>query len=107
CERTLLIAQGELVFDGPTATLESQASRTRSIRVSLREPVEAPHIADAGLRLLSAGDDEIRYEFSLEELTVDRAIRALLDHLGHRIADLKVSSPSLEESLARYMGERR
>ena len=25
CERTLLIAQGQLVFDGPTATLESQA----------------------------------------------------------------------------------
>jgi ABC-2 type transport system ATP-binding protein len=106
CERTLLIAKGRVVFDGPTATLESQESRIRSIRISLREPVEAPHIADSGLRLVSMTEDEIRYEFSLEELSVDRAIRALLDQLGHRIADLRVSSPSLEECLARYMGER-
>jgi ABC-2 type transport system ATP-binding protein len=106
CERTLLIAKGRVVFDGPTATLESQESRIRSIRISLREPVEAPYIADSGLRLVSMTEDEIRYEFSLEELSVDRAIRALLDQLGHRIADLRVSSPSLEECLARYMGER-
>jgi ABC-2 type transport system ATP-binding protein len=37
CERTLLIAQGQLVFDGPTATLESQAG---SLEESLARHME-------------------------------------------------------------------
>ena len=101
CDRVLVITQGSLVFDGPLSGIVERFGRAKLVRLQFHG--EAPRADD-----LRAFVEETHREGPTVELKVDRArvaevLASLLD--AHRIDDVSVTDPPLEQTIARVFEE--
>jgi ABC-2 type transport system ATP-binding protein len=101
CDRVLVIAHGSLVYDGPLSGIVDRFGRFKLIKLEFEE--EAP--AD-----LSRFGEVVRQDGPLAEIRVERsdvaaALGSILDR--HRLADVSVVDPPLEEVIAKVFKEAR
>jgi ABC-2 type transport system ATP-binding protein len=101
CDRVLVIAHGSLVYDGPLSGIVDRFGRFKLIKLEFEE--EAP--AD-----LSKFGEVVRQDGPLAEIRVERsdvaaALGSILDQ--HRLADVSVVDPPLEEVIAKVFKEAR
>jgi ABC-2 type transport system ATP-binding protein len=104
CSRVLVITHGTLVYDGPLSGLVSRFGQTRVIKLQFAEG-EGEMPEDLG-----RFGEVIRREGPAADLKVERSrvaevLGALLDR--YAVADVTVTDPPLEQTIARVFEEGR
>ncbi len=102
CRRVLVITQGRLVYDGPLSQLSERFGHAKLVRIEFDE-IDAPDD-------LERYGEVVRREGPVADLRVDRqrvaeVLGAILDR--HRVADVLVQDPPLEQVIARVFEEAR
>lgn len=96
CNRVLVINHGRLIFDGPLAGIVERFGQEKIVKVDF-----AQDRAPEGLEALGevVRRDGPMAELRVERGKVDQTLRLLLDR--HRIADLSIQDPPLEQMIAK------
>lgn len=102
CSRVLVITHGTLVYDGPLSGLADRFGHTKLIRLEFADGEAPDDLARFG--------EVTRREGPSADLKVDRArvgevLGAILDR--HAVADVNVTDPPLEQTIARVFEEGR
>ena len=100
CKRAIVINSGAIVWDGTIKELKYTYLTKRVISLKLEEPysMEMP-----GVTLLKRKDYAAKVEVDLETISLERVIDSLIKH--HRIIDMTISNPPLEEVIAHMYGD--
>lgn len=98
--RILVIDQGQLVFDGDLARLAEQGSGGKTVKLQLRQGVDAARLAEYGEVIRSDG---LSVELSVPRAEVSRRAGRLLAELD--VADLTVEDPPIEAIMAELFGQ--
>jgi ABC-2 type transport system ATP-binding protein len=118
CKRILILRHGELVYDGPLATVADRHARHKVVTVHLGAPGAEggpggpsgaggparprPDLAALG-RVLAATETEIRLEVPRER--VAEAAAALL--AGYEVADLSIEEEDIGSIIESIIADRR
>lgn len=102
CARVLVITQGQLVYDGPLAGITEQFSQAKLVKLQLAEEADPEPFRRYG-EVVHADGPLIELRVARQRLA--EVLAALLDQ--HRVLDLNVQDPPLEQVIARVFEEAR
>ena len=98
CQRSLIIDQGKIIFDGDLQQAKDELARKRKIQVDLYERVDIDNIRDqlsiAKLELTRRNDYALTISFDKDEISAINIIQKVLDRLHPR--DIKIEEPTIE-----------
>ncbi|MCY4571086.1 MAG: ATP-binding cassette domain-containing protein [Candidatus Poribacteria bacterium] len=98
CQRSLIIDQGKIIFDGDLQKAKDELARERKIQVDLYERVDIDGIRDqlkiAKLEFTRRNDYSLTISFDKNEISAIDIIQKILDHLHPR--DIKIEEPTIE-----------
>ena len=100
CKRAIVINSGAIVWDGTIKELKYTYLTKRVISLKLEEPysIEIP-----GVTLVKRKDYAAKVEVDLEVISLEHVIDSLMKR--HRIVDMTISNPPLEEVIAHMYKE--
>lgn len=96
CDRVIIIGGGEILCDGSLATLRSQVSSRRYLRIDLK--TDDFWFEAAGVSLLAQEGRTVTLAFDPIRISAASLIRQITAH--HDIEDLFVENPPIEEIVA-------
>lgn len=101
--RVIVINHGTIIFDDRVSTMRRAMLSTKLLEVRFEEPPPLGSLAGEGVQVLKGSGTG----YKLVVDTQRRSIRDVLDHLldAHRVADISVLDPPLEEVIARIYAE--
>lgn len=103
CRRVIIIDRGVILFDGPLDDLRLRLGDRVRLVIDLREPAApgglAAATADLPVRWQGEGGLQQTAEFSRREVSTAEVIRRVVT--SHRVRDLSLSEPSIEEVVRR------
>ena len=107
CDRCVLINFGQKSYDGPLKGVKGDLGEVRRVRLLLNlegtsdshHEVEVPSKMH---RLPSESQDEIFYEYSLQEIATSEVLKYLSLYYGERILDIQLAEVSLEEVIHKH-----
>jgi len=102
CARVLVITQGQLVYDGPLAGITEQFSQAKLVKLQLAEEADPEPFRRYG-EVVHADGPLIELRVARQRLA--EVLAAILDQ--HRVLDLNVQDPPLEQVIARVFEEAR
>ena len=98
CQRSLIIDQGKIIFDGDLQQAKDELARTRKIQVDLYERVDIDSMRDqlkmAKLEFTRRNDYSLTISFDKDEISAVDIIQKILDHFHPR--DIKIEEPTIE-----------
>ena len=98
CQRSLIIDQGKIIFDGDLQQAKDELARQRKIQVDLYERVDIDGIRDqlkvAELEFARQNDYSLTISFNKDEISAIDIIQKILDLLHPR--DIKIEEPTIE-----------
>ena len=98
CQRSLIIDQGKIIFDGDLQQAKEELARKRKIQVDLYARVDIDNIRDqlkiAKLEFTRRNDYSLTISFDKNEISAIDIIQKILDHLHPR--DIKIEEPTIE-----------
>ena len=98
CQRSLIIDQGKIIFDGDLQQAKDELARQRKIQVDLYERMDIDSIRDrlklAKLEYTRRNDYSLTISFDKNEISAIDIIQKILDHLHPR--DIKIEEPTIE-----------
>ena len=98
CQRSLIIDQGKIIFDGNLQRAKDELARQRKIQVDLYERVDIAVIRDqlkvAELKFTRQNDYSLTISFDKNEISAIDIIQKVLDLLHPR--DIKIEEPTIE-----------
>ena len=98
CQRSLIIDQGKIIFDGDLQKAKDELARERKIQVDLYERVDIDGIREqlkiAKLEFTRRNDYSLNISFDKDEISAIDIIQKILDHLHPR--DIKIEEPTIE-----------
>jgi ABC-2 type transport system ATP-binding protein len=97
CQRILLIGRGRILSDGPLSALRQRVAMGRRLILDLEDPSEAIHDPDA--TVLSRRGARVELAFDPARVGAPELISRLT--ASHRVRDLFVEDPPIEELIAR------
>jgi ABC-2 type transport system ATP-binding protein len=101
CSRVMVIDHGRLVFDGAQAALHDIAGARRTLIVDLAEPEPALEIAGAVTERVEGPRQWLSFPAESSAAPIIAAVTS-----SHRIADLSILEPSIEDVITRiYSGD--
>jgi ABC-2 type transport system ATP-binding protein len=101
CSRVMVIDHGRLVFDGPQAALHQVAGARRMLVVDLVESEPPLHVAGAVTERVDGPRQWLSFPAEASAAPIIAAVTST-----HRIADLSVLEPSIEDVITRiYSGD--
>ena len=102
CSRVLVIAKGELIYDGGLEGIVERFGSTKLVRLEFVDGVVPEDLGLYGDVVRSEGPEA---ELKVERSRVAEVLGAILDR--HRVADVVVQDPPLEQMIARVFEEGR
>jgi ABC-2 type transport system ATP-binding protein len=105
CRRVIVINHGTIILDAPIATLKRDYLQTKVIDLRLHDQHQdwvAPPFD--GVTVLEQGDWGIRLEVATARQPIEAVVAHLVAH--HRVADVTISDPPLEEIIAQIYQRR-
>ncbi len=102
CSRVLVITHGTLVFDGPLSGLADRFGQTKLIRLEFADGESPDDLARFGEVTRSEGPTA---DLKVERSRVAEVLGAILDR--YAVADVSVTDPPLEQTIARVFEEGR
>jgi ABC-2 type transport system ATP-binding protein len=101
CSRVMVIDRGRLVFDGAQAALHDIAGARRTLVVDLAEPEPPLEVPGAVTEQVDGPRQWLSFPAEASAAPIIAAVTA-----SHRIADLSILEPSIEDVITRiYSGE--
>ncbi len=100
CERVMVIRHGQLIYDGPLAGIIEQFSQSKLVKLQLAEEADPVPFRRYGEVVHADGP---LIELRVERRRLPEVLAAILDH--HRVLDLNVQDPPLEQVIARVFEE--
>lgn len=98
CQRSLIIDQGKIIFDGDLQRAKDELARKRKIQVDLYERVDIDGIRDqlniVKLEFTRRNDYALTISFDKDEISAIDIIQKVLDRLHPR--DIKIEEPTIE-----------
>lgn len=98
CQRSLIIDQGKIIFDGNLQRAKDELARKRKIQVDLYEHVDIDGIRDqlniVKLEFTRRNDYALTISFDKDEISAIDIIQKVLDRLHPR--DIKIEEPTIE-----------
>ena len=98
CQRSLIIDQGKIIFDGDLQQAKEKLARKRKIQVDLYARVDIDDIRDqlkiAHLEFTRRNDYSLTISFDKDEISAIDIIQKILDYLHPR--DIKIEEPMIE-----------
>jgi len=101
CQRSIVIYQGEKVFDGPLEKIYGEKSFVR--RIVIRgdfEKVTPFHLEH--VKMMKNEIFEQKFELDLKTKSIEDVLVKLFGHYPDRILDVQIEKPSLEEAIEGY-----
>ncbi len=102
CSRVLVITHGALVFDGPLSGLADRFGQTKLIRLEFADGEAPDDLGRFGEVTRREGPSA---DLKVERSRVGEVLGAILDR--HAVADVNVTDPPLEQTIARVFEEGR
>jgi ABC-2 type transport system ATP-binding protein len=102
CERVLVITHGSLVYDGPLAGIAARFGQSKLVRLQFADGQSPDDLARFGEVIRREGPSA---DLKVERGRVAEVLGAILDR--HAVADVSVSDPPLEQTIARVFEEGR
>ncbi len=102
CSRVLVITHGTLVYDGPLSGLADRFGQTKLIRLEFAEGEAPDDLGRFGEVTRREGPSA---DLKVERSRVGEVLGAILDR--HAVADVNVTDPPLEQTIARVFEEGR
>jgi ABC-2 type transport system ATP-binding protein len=97
CERVIVIHEGRVLLDGTSAELRSQVTTERDLIVDLED--EGDSVSDPDARVVSREGHRVVLRFDPAHVPAAEIISRVT--AGHRVRDLFVENPPIEEIVAR------
>ncbi|MDE0686447.1 MAG: ATP-binding cassette domain-containing protein [Candidatus Poribacteria bacterium] len=98
CQRTLIIDQGKIIFDGDLEKAKNELARKRKIQIDLYEHIDIDVIREklniAQLEFTKRNDYSLTISFDKNEISAINIIQTILDHFHPR--DMKIEEPTIE-----------
>ena len=98
CQRSLIIDQGKIIFDGGLQQAKDELAKKRKIQVDLYERIDIDGIRNqlkiAKLEFTKRNDYSLTISFDKDEISAIDIIQKILDHLHPR--DIKIEEPTIE-----------
>ena len=98
CQRSLIIDQGKVIFDGDLQQAKEELARKRKIQVDLYARVDVDDIREqlkiAKLEFTKRNDYSLTISFDKDEISAVDIIQKILDHFHPR--DIKIEEPTIE-----------
>ena len=98
CQRSLIIDQGKIIFDGDLQQAKDELAKKRKIQVDLYERIDIDNIRDqlkiAKLELTRRNNYALTISFDKNEISAIDIIQKILDRLHPR--DIKIEEPTIE-----------
>jgi ABC-2 type transport system ATP-binding protein len=102
CERVLVITHGSLVYDGPLSGIAARFGQSKLVRLQFADGQSPDDLALFGEVTRREGPSA---DLKVERGRVAEVLGAILDR--HAVADVSVSDPPLEQTIARVFEEGR
>jgi ABC-2 type transport system ATP-binding protein len=102
CSRVLVITHGTLVYDGPLSGIAARFGQSKLVRLQFAEGVVPEDLDRFGEVTRREGPSA---DLKVERSRVAEVLGAILDR--HAVADVSVSDPPLEQTIARVFEEGR
>jgi ABC-2 type transport system ATP-binding protein len=102
CERVLVITHGSLVYDGPLSGIAARFGQSKVVRLQFADGQAPDDLALFGEVTRREGPSA---DLKVERSRVAEVLGAILDR--HAVADVSVSDPPLEQTIARVFEEGR
>jgi ABC-2 type transport system ATP-binding protein len=102
CARVLVITHGTLVYDGPLAGITERFGQTKMVKLEFAEGEAPDDLARYGEVTRREGPSA---DLKVERARVAEVLGAILDR--HAVADVSVTDPPLEQTIARVFEEGR
>ncbi len=96
CERLLVIAAGAVIYDGTISALRSQLRPERRLLIDLED--ESDKFEDPDAVLLKRDGHRLHLSVNPNKVSVSDLVRRIMD--SHRIRDLYLENPPIEEIIA-------
>ena len=102
CERVLVIGEGRILVDGPLSALRAHGLRERRLTLDLVD--EGEEVSDPDVRLIAREGGRVELAFDPADVSSTDLISRITAR--HRVRDLFVENPPIEEVVARLYAEK-
>ncbi len=100
CSRVLLIAKGQILFDGSLGALKLESGAERRLIVEFAGAPEQLNLPDVGI--MKTGKDRLEIHYDPRATDIKQLVGVLASHGA--IRDLTIQEPPVEEVIARVYG---
>lgn len=105
CRRVIVVNHGRLILDEPIGTLKREFLQRKMVDLRFHDGDAAWQKADApGVTVRAQGDWGVRLEVDTQLQPIEAVIAQIVAH--HRVADITIADPPMEEIIAQIYGRR-